>query len=259
MDVYSLSERLRKEAASLGRRKGREAAEQFLIEGVRSVEAAIEGGAEIEQVLVHERMLDHERVQRMLEKSDARVFSLNDKQEKSISTVETSSGCMAIARYKRDALDDVLSMNAVVVLDGVQDPGNVGTIIRTAAWFGIEGVLTGSGTADIYNPKTVRSTMGGLWETCCVRVDDLERTLHLLKGEGYALAGTFMDGSALSAWTPKGKTAIIIGSEAHGIDASIAAIVDQRIAIPGGQGRATESLNAATAASIVMYQYAAST
>ena len=149
MDVLSLSERLRKEAAFLGKKKGREAARQFLIEGVRSVEAAIEGGAALVHILVHDRLLGDARVQVLLEKAGVPVYQMDDKQEKRISTVDTSPGCIAVARFKQDALADILDAEGVIVLDGIQDPGNAGTIIRTAAWFGVDAVLIGAGSVDV--------------------------------------------------------------------------------------------------------------
>jgi len=259
MHVFSLSERLRKETASLSKRKGRESLRQFLIEGVRSVEAAIIGGAQLERVLVNERMLEDERVARLLERTVASVHSMTEKQERTITTVDTSPGCIAVAQYKRESLETILSSQSVIVLDGVQDPGNVGTIIRTASWFGIDAVLLGTGSADIYNPKTVRSTMGGLWDTCCVRVNDITSSMHVLKSNGFTLYGTFMEGVSLSTWLPKGKTAVVIGSEARGISKEVETLIDERISIPGQEQKgATESLNAATAASICMYAYASS-
>ena len=252
--MHALSERLRKETASLKRRKGREAARQFLIEGVRSVEAAVLGGAQLDHVIVHERMLDNERVVTLLKKLDIPLYRVTDKQEKSITTVETSPGCVAVAQYKEDTLDDVRALQSVVVLDGVQDPGNAGTIIRTAAWFGIDAVILGAGSVDVYHPKTVRSTMGGLWDTHCIRVADISDALAVLREEGYTLYGTFMDGESLSDWQPAGKTALVIGSEARGVSEAVQKSIDYRLSIPGPKGaRATESLNAATAASICMY------
>ena len=259
MHVFSLSDRLRKETASLNKRKGREALRQFLIEGVRSVEAAVVGGARLERVLVNERMLEDERVTTLLERTEASVHSMTDKQERTISTVDTSPGCIAVAQYKRESLETILSLQSVIVLDGVQDPGNVGTIIRTASWFGMDAVLMGPGSADIYNPKTVRSTMGGLWDTYCVRVNDIGESLGGLKSNGFILYGTFMEGVSLPIWKPKGKTAIVVGSEARGISKEVETLIDERITIPGqDQKGATESLNAATAASICMYAFASS-
>ena len=259
MNVLSLSERLRKVTASLGRRKGREENRTFLIEGVRSVEASVVGGAELLRVIVGDRVSGEERVEKLLGKTDAPVYSMTEKQEKSMSTVDTSPGLIAVARYKEDALEDCLEARVVLILDGVQDPGNVGTIIRTAAWFGIDAVLLGAGTVDLYHPKTVRSTMGGLWETCCVRAEDTVDTLQRMKTEGFALYGAFMDGVPVTEWTPKDKTGIVIGSEARGISDAVESLIDGRISIPaGGKGEATESLNAATAAAICMYAYASS-
>ncbi|MBX2822522.1 MAG: RNA methyltransferase [Rhodothermaceae bacterium] len=259
MHVFSLSERLRKETASLNKRKGREALRQFLIEGVRSVEAAVVGGAQLVRVLVNDRMLEDERVARLLERTEASVHSMTDKQERTITTVDTSPGCIAVAEYKSESLETILSLQSVIVLDGVQDPGNVGTIIRTASWFGIDAVMLGSGSVDIYHPKTVRSTMGGLWDSCCVRVDDIADSLSVLKSRGFTLYGTFLDGVSLPTWQPVEKAAVVIGSEARGISNEVETLIDQRISIPGqDHNRATESLNAATAASICMYAYASS-
>lgn len=256
MHTQPLSENNRKAVASLVRRKGRDQQGEFLIEGLRSVESAIAGRASITQILVVPRWLEDRRVSALLEKAGAPVVVMNEKQSKSISDVENGQGILAVAKKKPDAVSDLKAMHSLVIMDGVQDPGNVGAIIRTASWFGVQGILCGPGTADIYHPKTVRATMGGLWDVRCVRTDDIQASIQQLKENGFTVYGTYLEGHPLHEWKPTGKIALVIGSEAGGISGLVTGMVDERITIADQRtGTATESLNAAISASICIYHW----
>ncbi len=251
-----MKERRRKEIASLSRRKGRERLGQMLLEGVRSVEAAVQAGAPLVEVIVTEAAQSEARVRALLTKADAPVHVVSAREAARLSDVRTSQGVLAVARTTLCPEETLHTHRSVLALDGVQDPGNVGAILRTAAWFGAEAVLAGPGTADYFNPKTIRAAMGGLWDLRLARTADLPAALARLRQSGFHLYGAALDGLDARAWTPAPPSALVLGSEAHGLSPEVAALLDARVAIAGAPDRrGTESLNVAVAAGILAYQW----
>src|SRR5690625_3046549 len=119
-----------------------------------------------------------------------------------LSDVMASQGVLAVVRMPDRDASRLVGYERVLALDGVQDPGNAGTLIRTAAWFGIAGVLAGAGTVDFFNPKVVRSSMGGTFDVALAATDDLAAWLHEAKGRGVHVYAADMDGTAAEAWQP---------------------------------------------------------
>ena len=145
----------------------------------------------------------------------------------------------------------------ILVLDGIQDPGNVGTLVRTAAWFGFDAVVSDRDTADFWAPKTVRSTMGGVFDIPLARLDDLTTFLRS-RAETGELVGAAMGGLAVGEWTPQERCALVMGSEGSGLSASAERRLTGRVHVPGdARRRGTESLNVAVAGGIVMAHMAA--
>lgn len=139
----------------------------------------------------------------------------------------------------------------VLVLDAVGDPGNVGAIVRTAAWFGFSDVVLCRDTADLYNPKTMRATAGAAFQINVVRKADTTSVLQLLTGRTIA-AAVVTGGSDPSAIRNCKQLALVVGSEAHGVSPEALAMCTHTVTIPGGSG--VESLNAAVAAGILCYE-----
>lgn len=256
----SLPRRHLTDLSRLSRRKEREAQGRFLVEGVRSVEAAVLAGAPLDMLLVTHEMASDERVAPLLDRSRAAggtVHLVSASESARISTVKTDQGVTAVAR--RVTTPDVEALRectSVIVLDGVQDPGNVGTILRAAAWFGVEGALTDTDTADMEHPKVVRATMGGLWDlTARVRTPDLPDALETLRGWGTHLAGADLDGTLARDWAPPDPAALVMGSEAHGLSPEVARLLEARVSIrgrPASRG-GVESLNVSVAAGILLH------
>ncbi|MBI2793453.1 MAG: RNA methyltransferase [Ignavibacteria bacterium] len=138
-----------------------------------------------------------------------------------------------------------------LVLDAVSDPGNVGTIVRTAAWFGFSDVVLCRETADLYNPKTMRATAGTAFQINVVRKADTVSTLQSLKGRTI-VAAVVAGGLDPSAIRNCKQLALVVGSEAHGVSPEALALCTHTVSIPGGSG--VESLNAAVAAGILCYE-----
>lgn len=148
--------------------------------------------------------------------------------------------------------DELMSEDNVLVLEDIQDPGNLGTIIRTAEAAGVGAVIMSSGTVDIFSPKVVRSTMGSLLRVPFTYSADIEKTIVNLKDSGHTVYAAHLKGASDMRKTPfLPRRAIIIGNEGRGISDPVADLADVRVFIPM-QGE-VESLNAAVAAAILMY------
>ncbi len=235
----------------------------MFLEGWRSVASSLLANAPLTEILITGRIKEDAEIMTALEAhvqrrklTPLRVYEISEKAARRISSVETNQGIFAVADIQKVPLAAFESMQRILILDGVQDPGNVGTIIRTAAWFGIEGVLASVGTADFYNPKVIRSTMGGVWDIKLARVPDLATALGALKQAGVRVAIADLRGTALQTWRASEKTALVIGGEAHGVSGEVKWIADESVTIAGMQGgRGTESLNAGMAAGIIMHHW----
>lgn len=138
----------------------------------------------------------------------------------------------------------------IVALDAVGDPGNAGTIVRTADWFGARGVLFGDGSVEPANPKLVRSTMGSLFHLPIIQAGPLAPVLSDLRRDGFGVVGAALDGVPLPEFSWSERAVLVIGNEANGIQAEVGSHLDARVRIPAF-GRA-ESLNAAIAAAVLM-------
>ncbi len=255
-----LSNRRRKEINALTRRKYRTEFGQTLVEGVRAVQAALDAEAPLTEVIVAERARPDPAVQSLCDRASAPIHVLPDEEVSRLSDVQTSQGILAVAatRYvTEEALLDALTpTTTLLALDGVQDPGNVGTILRTAAWFGADAVVAGPGTAGLYGPKVMRAAMGGHWDLRLTRTRALGEMLQRLRRQGAHLYGADLQGARAGVWQPARPSVLVLGSEAHGLSAAVYDTIDERVAIPGASRRAgAESLNVAVAAGILIYEW----
>jgi TrmH family RNA methyltransferase len=256
----SLSNRRHKEINALTRRKYRRAYGQTLVEGLRAITAALDAEAPLVDLIVTDRARTDPAVQSVCDRADVPVYVLAEDEVDRLSDVKTSQGLIAVAAtpyVSEDALVDTLTPNTTVLaLDGVQDPGNVGTILRTAAWFGADAVVAGPGTAGLYHPKVMRAAMGGHWDVRLTRTDALGALLQRLRRAGAHLYGADLHGVRADAWQPSAPSVLVLGSEAHGLSAVVQDTIDERVAIPGAPRRAgAESLNVAVAAGILIYEW----
>ena len=241
---------------SLRTPKGRHESGLFLVEGVRLCSELIPAKARVEIALVAEgRTSDAlRRVSDALAAGGTPVVAAPLRDFERISDTVASQGILAAARWE-DLAPEALRFpdNGAVVLalDGVSDPGNVGTVIRTAAWFGVSVVLLGEGCADLLNPKTVRATMGGIFQLPICRDVKLSEESARLKQLGFRLTAATMDGTPdWSAWSKNPRSALILGNEARGVSEELRRLADQRITIP--RRGAGESLNVAVSAGILL-------
>jgi len=241
---------------SLRTRKGRGESGLFLVEGVRLCSELIPAKARVEIVLVAEGRdpsgaLGKQAAQ--LASAGAEVLQAPLRDFERISDTVNSQGILAAAQWD-DLAPEALRFTeqaTVLALDGVSDPGNVGTVIRTAAWFGVSAVLLGEGCADLLNPKTVRATMGGIFQLPICRDVELKDESGRLKRLGFRVSAATMDGSPdWSGWAKNPRSALILGSEARGVSEELRRLADRRITIP--RRGAGESLNVAVSAGILL-------
>lgn len=255
-----LSNRRRKEINSLTRRKYRRQRGETFIEGVRAVTSALEADAPMTEIVVSNEAQADPLVQSLCDRAGVPVYVLPATEVDRLSDVRTSQGLLAVvetAYDTEDALVDRLAPEtAILALDGVQDPGNVGTIIRTAAWFGADVVVAGAGTAGLYGPKVMRAAMGGHWDLRLVRTKALGPLLQRLGAAGARCYGADLDGVRAESWQPAPPSVLVFGSEAHGLSAAVQAQIHATVAIPSAPHRkGVESLNVAVAAGILIYEW----
>lgn len=248
-----------KDIAQLSRSKGRRQQGRFLVEGLRSVESAVSAGAPLEAVLITPEAEADARVAAVLRRTSAPVHSVAARDLDRVSDARTSQGVLAVSR---SVVGDGAGMfdTPALLLDGVQDPGNVGALVRTAAWFGVRTVVGDEDTADFENPKAVRASMGGVWDVVLARVPDLGPVLDRLAADGVALWGADLGGTSVADWDPGQAAALVMGSEAHGLSASVSERLRRSggglVHISGAEGaRGVESLNVSVAGGVLLARW----
>ena len=234
------------------------------IEGLRILEEAIRSGLRFSSVFFRESAQD--RANRLLPQIGAQVETLllPDKLFDSLVPSESPQGVAALVRLKEFSLDDVaerLQVGPLVVLAGLQDPGNLGTILRSSEAFGSAGVVLGEGTVSAFNSKVVRASAGSVFRLPIIHgqgksgTAKLEEVSQKLRSQGVRLIATSSHkGTPLDQADLKGPTAIFFGNEGSGLPRDLMAKMDEVIAIP--HTPQVESLNAGVAASIVLYEAA---
>jgi RNA methyltransferase, TrmH family len=227
------------------------------IEGFRILEEAIRSGLRLRAVFFSESAVP--RAERLLSQLGAQVevLLLPDKLFAGAVPSDAPQGVAALARWKEFSLDDVLAKSQagpLLAIAGVQDPGNLGTILRSAEAFGAGGVVLGEGTVSPFNPKVVRASAGSVFRLPVARAK-LSEALGQMKESGLRLvATTSHKGTPLDQAKLSGRLAIFIGSEGAGLSRDLIKEMDEVVAIP--QAPQVESLNAGVAASIVLYEVA---
>ncbi len=241
---------------SLRTRKGRRETALFLVEGLRLCSELVRARVSAELVLLSTEVAKQRRVAELVKSlrlAGARVLEAPARELQRVSDTVHCQGILAAARWPDIPFEGrSFGRTAIVLaLDRVSDPGNVGTTIRTAAWFGASVVLLSRGCADLLNPKTVRATMGGLFHLPVCRDVPLPAALDRLRRLGFVITVAAMDGSPdWRSWADRARSALVLGSEAHGVEPDVRARADKILAIP--KRGAGESLNVAVSAGIFL-------
>ena len=229
---------------SLKERKGRKELGCFLVEGRKMVEEAIASAFPVEAVLA-----DDDRLTEFHLPAGIPVYTMPAHVLAAVCDTKTPQGIAAVVRMAEVELHGP----RLVAMDGVQDPGNVGTIIRTADAAGFDGVILSTQCADVFSPKVLRATMGSVFRMGIRVTDDLPGLLSKMVQQGASVVSSQLDGEPFYQRSPLNERfVLVIGSEGNGVTDEVKAIATHRVRLPMRGG--AESLNAAVAAGIMMYE-----
>ena len=264
--ITSRQNRIVVDAVKLSDKKRRESVGMFRFDGVKLFEEAVKKGVVIKKILVSEGKLD--RLSSRIKAcesglSETVIYTVSDELFNKISEENSPEGLICVAQYpdkhvKKATKDDFFDTASdktkrVVLLESVRDPGNMGTIIRSAAAFGVDALAISSDCADIYNPKTVRGAMGALFKMNVYVYDDIKTAVSSLVDSGRKVYAAALDKTAvrLDEVELSAGDAVIIGNEGHGLSQETIEACTRSLYIPMEEG--SESLNAAIAASVIMW------
>lgn len=253
--ITSKDNELIKHIRKLKDKKYRDESNEYLVEGVKLVEEAVKENAKIKQIIVCEDTTRTYEIPThiMLEIAKYECISVSDKIFNIITQVTNPQGIMAIIEKNAQDAQIDYSQDIIVVLDDVQDPGNLGTILRTVDSIGLNQIIVSKGTADAFNSKVVRSTMGAIFRIKIIEVENLAQAIKEMRKHHFKLMVTSLQTKNSIYDIDFNKKIIVIGNEANGVSKEIQDMADEKAKIPM-LGR-TESLNASVAAGVVMYEY----
>lgn len=228
---------------SLAVKTAREREGVFVVEGPKMVGEALRSSLRVRRIFAVERMASFPGAEITGEKEIDRMSSLR-----------TPQGVVAVVELPRRDMPPELAGRLTLALDGVQDPGNVGTVIRTADWFGIRDIVCSPECADAFNPKTIQASMGGIFRVA-VHTMEMSALIRAAAKEDVPTFGTFLSGEDIYRAQLPSHGIIFLGSEGNGISPEAEAAVGRRLHIPSAEGCGAESLNVATAAAIVCSEF----
>lgn len=235
--------------------KARNEAKLFVVEGVRMVSELPK--ERTEKLYVSESFLKNPENEAFL-KEYPRYEAVTDSVFAAMSDTQTPQGVLALIRQYEYGIDDVLKADGkahLMILENLQDPGNLGTILRAGEGAGITGLIMSRDTVDIYNPKVIRSTMGSVFRVPFFYTDDMFQTVRELKDRGIRLFAAHLGGkNNYEQEDYKGDIGFLIGNEGNGLTDELSDMADTWVKIPMAGN--VESLNAAIAASILMFETA---
>ena len=253
--ITSKDNELIKHIRKLKDKKYRDESNEYVVEGVKLVEEAVKENAKIKQIIVCEDTTRTYEIPThiMLEIAKYECISVSNKIFNIITQVTNPQGIMAIIEKNAQDAQIDYSQDIIVVLDDVQDPGNLGTILRTVDSIGLNQIIVSKGTADAFNSKVVRSTMGSIFRIKIIEVENLAQEIKEMRKHHFKLMVTSLQTKNSIYDIDFNKKIIVIGNEANGVSKEIQDMADEKAKIPM-LGR-TESLNASVAAGVVMYEY----
>ena len=221
--------------------------DSYIVEGIKMVKEAISENQEIELIAIREDFkIDFDT-------KNTKIVTISNKIFNDISDVKTPQGILAVIKKNQNNQIET-NQEYILALDSLQDPGNMGTIIRTADSANINQIIINKTTVDPYSPKVIRSTMGAIYRTNIIEVEDLKTTLKEIQSKGFQIITTDLKATqSIYDINYNNKTVVVIGNEANGVSQEILQTADKKVIIPM-LGK-TESLNASIAASIMIYEY----
>lgn len=259
LEIISVQNPRVKQWSQLLTKKGRDNQNKFILEGIHLLQEALKAEIKLETVLYDKNVgIPQELRPYLSEQGEVEQIAVSKEVLAKVTDTKTPQPVLAVAPQLQYSSEVVLEnrhekSGLVVVVDGIQDPGNLGTIIRAADAAGASGVILGQGTVDLYNPKTIRSTMGSLFHLPIIQAGLLTTILEKASAQGIQIVSTSLSASqscyeldfTLDTW-------IIVGNEGDGVSAEVSRLATQEVIIPI-RGQA-ESLNVAMAATILLYE-----
>lgn len=241
---------------SLRQKKVRDHERKFVLEGWRALEEALVSDFEIEYVGVSTHVVEHNQYTQMLEKiavDNILIKRFRELEMRQVTDTVHSQGVFALLRQKAFTLETILTKDnaLIMIFDTISDPGNLGTMIRSCDWFGVDGIILGKGCVDLYSEKVIRSTAGSIFHIPIIQNADLPVLLSKLKKEGFQIIALSADGQEqIDELKFAQKSCLVVGSEAHGLQETVKEKVDTIAKVPKF-GKA-ESLNAGVACGIAL-------
>ncbi len=258
--MTSLSRRELKRFAALSRKKYRREYRQCILEGVRLCSEALRSDWHLHTLFVTQEFYTQNQDALPIQLSrdrgvEIRLISQSDFRK--ITDTKSGPGVALLAHLPepRSFTPAPAHMPDILLLDAIKDPGNLGTLFRSADWFGVRHIVLGTGTVEWSNPKVLRSSMGAVFRTPLYGEQTLDTLVNVLKQSDYHIIAADLDGTPLPELTALNipePLALILGNEAHGISPAISAQVDATFTIPG-EGSA-DSLNVAMAGAVFLYE-----
>ena len=219
---------------------------KYIVEGIKMIEEAIKEKQNIDLIVIKDG------ISISIDLSNYNVITVTENVFNILSDVESPQGVLAVIKKQENKEIDS-NADYIVALDGIQDPGNLGTIIRTLDSANLKQILVSKDTVDSFSPKVIRSTMGSIYRVNIVETDNLKETIEKLKQNGFETIVTALDANESIYDVDYRKKIVVIGNEANGVSEEIKKIADKKVIIPM-LGK-TESLNASVAAGIMIYEY----
>lgn len=254
--ITSKDNEIIKNIKKLKEKKYRDQTGEYIIEGIKLVAEAINENTKISKIVVCEDCETDGSIPKdlMYEIAKYNCIYVSKKVFDSISDVNTPQGILAVINKCSSKEEISYDEDIILVLDGIADPGNLGTILRTLDSVNLKQIILSPNCADPYNPKVVRSTMGAIFRLNIIESKNIIETLKEIKKNKYKIVATSLETNESIYEVDLNKKTIIIGNEANGVSKEVLEIANEKIKIPM-LGK-TESLNAAVATGVILYEYA---
>ena len=244
MEITSVNNELVKVTAKLQQKKYRNQSGKFLLEGYKSIKEALDYGIKIETVFVNKNCIQNYKfIKNIIETNEAVL--------KKISTTESAPDAVAVAFQKSSDKSIIKNMKKVILLEGIKDAGNLGTILRSATAFNADGIVLFGDCVDIYNPKCVRASVGNLWKLPIFEIKTFDELENCFKNFS-KIATLPKSKNLLKTFSPKFPCLLMFGSEADGLSQELIDYSTDGLKIEMKEN--VESLNLATSVSVIMYE-----
>ena len=251
-----VSNQITKIALSLEKKKFRKKYNLFKVEGEKLVDELLNSSINIHSIIANKEYLDNLKIEDIKTEGFLQVFEASEKEMKSISNFQSIPTVIALAHIPEYNNKEIYAKEELILaLNGIQDPGNMGTILRIADWFGIEKIICDDDCADIYNPKVIQASMGAIFRKSPIYLD-LVDFLEKNVSNKLPVYGTFLGGENIYSTSLSRNGIIIMGNEGKGISEEIEKLVDRKLTIPSfAPEKTSESLNVGVATGIILSEF----